>query len=77
MTQESSNTTPRRWNPKPRAESWCAPEHSRVRATMNKDYPRDDRGERIPGKGRELQVDKRPALLVPPRPTYTIIAEKP
>jgi hypothetical protein len=71
MTQESSNTTPRRWNPKKRIENWNAPEHSRDRAAMNKDYPRDDWGNRIPGKGRELVVDKRPSIMLPERVTYT------
>lgn len=67
MTQESSNLTPRRWRPK---EIWTAPEHSRVAQAMEKDYPRDDWGRRIPGKPRELRVDPRPTIMVPPRFTY-------
>jgi len=69
MTQDSSNITPRKWQPK---ESWTAPEHKSEARSMRRDYPRDDLGNKIPGKGKELQVDKRPTVMIQPRPTYTI-----
>lgn len=32
---------------------------------MKRRYPVDDRGERIPGRTRELVVDNRPNVLIP------------
>lgn len=51
-------------------DNWTAPEHARLAQDMVRDYPRDDYGRRIPGKSRELILDKRPSVMVPPRQTY-------
>ena len=45
--------------------SWVCPEHARFASSMERDYPRDDRGCRIPGKPKELKVDNRPEILIP------------
>jgi hypothetical protein len=38
---------------------------------MEREYPRDDYGRPIRDKrGRELKIDKRPNIMVPPRKTY-------
>lgn len=49
--------------------AWVAPEHARIAASMEADYPRDDFGYPVPEKKKELVLDKRPLILVPPRPT--------
>ena len=48
----------------------CAPEHVRDAQAMSQDYPRDEKGRRIPDSRRDIVVDARPPILVPPRPTY-------
>lgn len=55
---------------KEREWAWVAPEHSKVARSMNRDYPRDDWGRPIRECGRELKIDSRPSVMVPPRPTY-------
>lgn len=52
------------------ADVWVSPFHERFARSMERDYPRDDWGKRIPGKSRELKIDKRPNVMVPPRKTY-------
>jgi hypothetical protein len=47
---------------------WVAPEHIRLAQDMKRDYPRNEKGERLPGP-KELKLDKRPTIMVPPRPT--------
>jgi hypothetical protein len=54
---------------KPR-ECWRAPEHAKMTVDMERDYPKDDRGVRMKDKSRELQIDKRPAIMRPERKTY-------
>ena len=54
----------------PEKFAWVAPEHVREAASMERDFPRDDWGVPLPNSRPELVVDKRPRLLVPPRPTY-------
>lgn len=56
---------------KERRESWVAPEHARVAQSMRKDYPRNERGEVIPNTKKELVIDVRPSIMVPPRKTKT------
>jgi hypothetical protein len=48
----------------------CAPEHLAAAREMIKDYPRDEWGKRIPDSRRDLVVDPRPAVMIPPRQTY-------
>lgn len=51
--------------------AWIAPEHSRDARGMERDFPRDDYGRKIlDSRGRQLLIDKRPTILVPPRKTY-------
>jgi hypothetical protein len=57
---------------KHREPSWFAPEHQKAARSMRMDYPRDDRGHILPGSKRSAVVDKRPTILVPPRPTRII-----
>jgi hypothetical protein len=52
-----------------REPSWLAPEHVRLAQDMRRDYPRDELGRRVPGKGRELVLDPRPTIMLPPKPT--------
>ena len=47
--------------------AWVAPEHARIAASMRRDYPRNNKGEPLPGAKRELVVDKRPTVMVPAR----------
>lgn len=53
---------------KAKKPSWYAPEHAKVASSMKRDFPRNDKGEAI-GTTRELVVDKRPTIMIPPRPT--------
>ena len=50
---------------------WDAPEHRAFSLGMEWDVPRDDWGRPIMGRKPELKIDPRPAILVPPRKTYT------
>lgn len=54
---------------KPKLGSWVAPEHARSASGMIRDYPRDEKGQKIEGTERELKIDKRPTIMVPPRRT--------
>jgi hypothetical protein len=54
---------------KPKATSWTAPEHIRMAQDMKRDFPRNEMGERIEGKDRELKLDPRPTIMLPPRRT--------
>lgn len=61
------------FGPKPIAGArinWKAPEHEKMTVDMERDYPRDDLGVPIAGAEKILVVDKRPTIMVPPRPTY-------
>ena len=51
-------------------DEWTAPEHGRSARHMNRDYRRDDYQRPLREYGRELQVDARPAQLVPERKPY-------
>lgn len=64
-------TMPEGYEPRPKRykDVWTAPEHRRLSQDMKKDYPRNDKGERVEGKKKELVIDPRPTILVPPRPT--------
>lgn len=56
---------------KPRNQfPWVAPEHVRVAMSMDMDFPRNDLGWPVEGSRRELKIDKRPTIMVPPRKTY-------
>lgn len=57
-------------------DNWCAPEHQRLAQDMVRDYPRDHNNRRIPGKSRELLVDNRPAIMVPPRKPISVLYEQ-
>ena len=37
---------------------------------MRRDYARDENGDKVPGSSRDLVVDKRPQIMIPPRFTY-------
>lgn len=60
---------PYKKNPNP-ANAWIAPEHQKMAMDMQRDFPRDDWGYPLRGQGKVLVVDKRPNILIPPRPTY-------
>jgi hypothetical protein len=61
----------RPYKPKDKKNSWVAPEHARDASAMTRDYPRDDYGAPIKdNRGREIKIDKRPTIMVPPRKTY-------
>jgi hypothetical protein len=60
------------WERDPSILDWCAPEHVRDARVMERDYPRDDLGKRIPATKKDIIVDARPPIMIPPRPTYTI-----
>lgn len=51
-----------------KANTWVAPEHARDASAMKRDFDRNDKGEPI-SKVKHLVVDKRPTIMVPPRPT--------
>lgn len=53
------------------SNDWRAPEHVRMASDMERDFPRDDFGRVVRGASKELIVDKRPRILIPPRPTYS------
>jgi len=53
---------------KAKKPSWYAPEHAKVASSMKRDFPRNEKGEAI-GTTRELVIDKRPQVMIPPRPT--------
>lgn len=60
------------YEPRPKKKkptSWVAPEHMAFGKDMRRDFPRNDKGERIEGKEREVVIDPRPTIMVPPRPT--------
>jgi hypothetical protein len=46
---------------------WTAPEHGKGAMSMERDWPRDHEGNRIPGKKKELVLDKRPTIMLPPK----------
>lgn len=54
---------------KPKHCHWSAPEHIRLAQDMKRDYPRNDMGEKIDGRPRELVIDPRPTCMIPPRRT--------
>jgi hypothetical protein len=60
---------PYRPKEKKKPNNWVAPEHAKGASAMNRDYPRDDFGQRIEGRERELKIDKRPSIMIPPRKT--------
>lgn len=63
----------RKYRPKKNGKKpndWVAPEHQKMVRDMERDFPRDDLGRRVEGRERELVIDPRPTLLVPPRQTY-------
>jgi hypothetical protein len=74
--QEEKEEKERRHNkrdPRPlpeRKDPWAAPEHWSASRNMESDFPRDVYGRRIYGRERQLKIDRRPAILVPPRQTY-------
>jgi hypothetical protein len=60
------------YEPRPKKKkptTWVAPEHMRYGKDMRRDFPRNAKGERIEGKDREIAIDPRPTIMVPPRPT--------
>jgi hypothetical protein len=60
------------YEPRPKKKkptSWMAPEHVKYGKDMKRDFPRNYKGERIEGKDREVVLDARPTIMVPPRPT--------
>lgn len=64
----SFDETPRKWRAK---NAWTAPEHGKIASAMERDYPRDDWGRPIrDNRGRELKIDIRPTIMIPPKPTY-------
>jgi hypothetical protein len=48
---------------------WVAPEHLKMSSDMGRDYPRNEKGERIEGRERELKLDPRPTIMKPERKT--------
>lgn len=58
---------------KPSLFNFVAPEHVRIALSMGRDFPKDDRGNKLPGTSKELVVDRRPNILVPPGPTRTLV----
>lgn len=74
MTSQSSDKTPKRWQPKPK-DDWRAPEHRRMTVDMQRTWIQwsvDDKGRWIPRKeaGKELKVDPRPTIMQPETPKY-------
>jgi hypothetical protein len=59
------------WEKTPEWMRNVAPEHASVAASMDRDYPRDQFGRKLPGTKPELRLDPRPASMVPSRKTYT------
>ena len=47
-----------------------APEHLADAQAMDQDYARDLNGKRLPDSRRDIVVDPRPVVMIPPRPTY-------
>lgn len=48
---------------------WVCPEHYRDARAMDRDYPRDEMGNKLPDSRKQIVVDVRPTIMVPPRPT--------
>ncbi len=57
------------YRPRSRKTSWTSPDHAKEARYMDRGYPRDDLGRKVSGSGKELILDTRPTILVPPRPT--------
>lgn len=47
--------------------AWVAPEHGKSAMGMERKFPVDDKGLPVPGRDKELIIDKRPTIMLPPR----------
>ncbi len=49
-------------------DNWTAPEHNKCAAHVERAYPLDVNGRKMFSKGKEIVLERRPAIMIPERP---------